>query len=77
MRTKSQMCITVSSEFANEIEKLVQSLPEKTISGKVQKATKSSIIELYGAIIHNYFDLDQLSMEYTMLDIIDGRRKNE
>ena len=43
------------------IEELIQTLPKKTLNDKPQKITKSSIIELYSSIVHNYFDLNQLS----------------
>lgn len=76
MRKKVQMCITISDKAKNEIGKLIQTLPEKIINNKPQKITQSSIIELYSEIIHTYFDLDQLSIEYELLDIADGRRKN-
>ena len=76
MRKKPQICITISDKTNDKMEELMQALPKKVIGdNKLQRITKSSIIELYSEIIHNYFDLNQLSMEYEMLDIVDGRRK--
>ena len=73
---KQKLSITLSEETISRIEKLTQLLPEKTTDGKPQKVTKSSIIELYSNIIHNYFSIEQLSLEYEMLVMIDGRRKS-
>lgn len=72
---KQKLSVTISSEVADRMDELIESLSEKIINDKLQKITKSSIIELYSSIIHNYFDLNQLSIEYEMLDVVDGRRK--
>jgi hypothetical protein len=73
---KQKLSVTVSNEVTDKMDELIKSLPKKIVNDKPQKITKSSIIELYSNIIHNYFDLNQLSIEYELLDIADGRRKN-
>ena len=73
---KQKLSITLSEETISRIEKLTQLLPEKTTDGKPQKVTKSSIIELYSTIANRYFSDEHLSIEYEMLGITDGRRKN-
>ena len=71
---KKMLQTSISETTMNHIEELIQTLPRKTINGKLQNIYSSHIIELYSTIIHNYFDLDMLSIEYEMLDIVDGRR---
>lgn len=71
---KVQLCVTIPRETMDRIEELIQLLPERIVDGKPQKVTKSSIIELYSSIVHNYFNQIQLPIEYEMLDVIDGRR---
>ena len=71
---KQKLSISVSEETMDRIEELVQLLPERIVNGKPQKVTKSSIIELYSSIVHNYFNQTQLPIEYEMLDVTDGRR---
>lgn len=71
---KQRLSATISNEAMDRIEELIQLLPEKIVDGKSQKVTKSSIIELYSNIVHNYFNHTQLPIEYEMLDVTDGRR---
>ena len=75
MRNKKTLCATLLDESMSRIEELIKVLPERIIDNKPQKVTKSSVIELYSSIIHNYFTLEQISIEYELLDIFDGRRK--
>ena len=74
MRNRKVLCVTITDETMDRIEELLQSLPERIVNGKPQKVTKSSIIELYSSIVHNYFNQTQLPIEYEMLDVTDGRR---
>ena len=76
MGKKTKLQISVSDTAMNHINELVNLLPKKIINGKQQNIHNSHIIELYSNIIHNYFNTEQLSIEYKELDIFDGRRKN-
>lgn len=73
---KQKLSTTLAEETVNRIEELTQLLPEKIIGDKSQKVTKSSIIELYSTIVNRYFNDEQLSIEYEMLGVADGRRKD-
>lgn len=73
---KQKLSTTLAEETVNRIEELTQLLPEKIIGDKSQKVTKSSIIELYSTIVNRYFNDEQLLIEYEMLGVADGRRKD-
>ena len=75
MKLRQALQISVSDITMKRIDRLIELLPKKVVNGKSQRIYNSHIIELYSEIIHTYFDLDQLSAEYKLLNIIDGRRK--